>query len=63
MSAVHVLLEQDGKWVVSQTIAARPILIDCAKKQKQVTYRELNIAVAKKLGEPPINNYSSYHMV
>lgn len=63
MSAVHALMENDGKWVVSHTKAALPILIDCAKKQKQVTYTELNIAVAKKLGEKPNGNVGSYHMV
>jgi hypothetical protein len=63
MSALHVLLEKDGKWVVSHTKAALPILIGCAKKQHQVTYTELNIGVAKKLGEKPNGNVGSYHMV
>lgn len=63
MSAPRVLLEKEGKWVVTHTKVALPILIGCAKKKQPLTYTELNIAVAKKLGEKPNGNVGSYHMV
>lgn len=63
MSTPRELLEKEGKWVVAHTKAALPILIDCAKKQKPLTYQELNFAVAKKLGEKPNGNPGAYHMV
>lgn len=63
MSTPRVLLESEGKWVVAHTKAALTILIDCAKRHQSRTYTELNIAVAKKLGEKPNGNAGAYHMV
>jgi hypothetical protein len=63
MNTPRVLLESEGKWVVAHTKAALPILIGYAKKQQPISYTDLNLEVAKKLGEKPNGNVGSYHMV
>ena len=63
MSDAHSV-KVDSKWVGPHTRAVLPILFGRLKlSNPQMTYTELNLAVAKTLNEPPNGNSGAYHMV
>lgn len=64
MSDPRILLMKGNLWEDIHTRATLPILLGRLKNPNpQLTYLELNIAVAKSLGESPNGNSGAYHMV